>query len=154
MNKKMNNFTKFYLLFGIILLIVISIINSLLPEVILQAISSKLNGIVFIIYILLFIVVKIYEDIYKIKNNIEKNNVIGKYIVLSSVLIFIGLIFFYHHTGPRGATNNCYDDFKFVSCEKQTKTSIYGNTIYTCLRDGKKSLVNCKDDDCKAVCER
>ena len=149
-------FTKFgskYLTLGISLFLSLMLVGNLLPQIVTDSVIVELFMVIAVSYILLYIGIKIYEERKKLKGNqTTKNQLIIKYIILSSLVLFIGLVLGYHKTGPRGATNDCYNDFKFVSCEKQT--SVYGNTVYTCLRSGKKSIVNCNADECRAVCER
>lgn len=155
MNNKLDKFTKKNLLLGLVLFLLLVLITNFLPKIVYEAICPQVFIVVFALYVLLFLGVRIYKDVLEIKNNLNsKSMIITRCVVLSSIVIFVGLVWYYHSTGPRGATNDCYNEFKFVSCEKQTEKSIYGNDVYTCLRDGKKSLVNCNADGCKAVCER
>lgn len=155
MNNKLDKFTKKYLLLGLVLFLLLALITNFLPKIVYEAICPQIFIVVFALYVLLFLGVRVYKDVLEIKNNPNsKSMIITRCVVLSSIVIFVGLVWYYHSTGPRGATNDCYNDFKFVSCEKQTEKSIYGNDVYTCLRNGKKSLVNCNADGCKAVCER
>lgn len=152
---RLDKFTRKYFLLGGVMFLLLSLITSFLPEIVYEAICPQIFIVIFGIYILLLIGVKIYQNILEIRNNSENKSIlIIKYVLLSSVIIFIGLVWYYHSTGPRGATNDCYKNFKLVSCEKQTEKSIYGNDVYTCLRAGKKSLVNCNKDGCTAICER
>lgn len=159
MNKKnifginFDNFTSKYLILGLILFGILILLRFILPEIVYDDIIADLALVILILYILLYVGIKIYENNGKLKNGqITKNSLINKYLILGLIVIFVGAIYWYHSIGPRGATNDCYDEFKFVSCEEQT--SVYGNTVYTCLRDGKKSIVNCNADECRAVCER
>lgn len=150
---KIDKFTKKYLILGLVLFGILIIMGNILPDIVISSILADLALVILILYILLYVVIKIYENKEKLKaGQITKNYLINKYLMLGLIIIFIGAICLYHGTGPRGATNDCYNEFKFVSCEKQT--TVYGNTVYTCLRDGKKSIVNCDAEECRAVCER
>lgn len=109
-----------------------------------------------LIYVIYHLILGVKQSIQNAQENLSSKerriHFLSKLSIFVIPIFYIGLIVYYHNSGPRAAVNDCYNDFRFVSCTDTLNTA--DNKIYTCYSAGKPAAVTCDKKGCTAICKR